>query len=443
MQETTLLQVRHLIPSIKENIGIKKAEIDVNFYEVSKANRMLMKVNEDVKRLLTQINGKNNIYDIANYFNPPNNDRDDIIELVYQTLLKLKEKEILDLSEVPDYSSPINENVRSFLLPVVVVIELTNKCNLSCRYCYQNSDSSMKNFINDPIMLLSFLKQQGVKTIELTGGEPTLHPQFLAILDYIVDNFENYSLLTNGTLLNDKILQIFRKGKGAIQICIDSSEEKEFELISGTTGLHAKIINSVKRCVAYDIPIRVGMVLDDAKNIKDIENVLLLAKNLGAKSFVVNPSLSIGRGKNLSSFNDKEIEEFTLKHNELILKYPDFYGIETVSWSKLEDSHNCGAGSNKITVSWDGSIKLCPYQDVSWLNFGNVYDIKNDEVQKKIKTAFELPSPSKEICTECINTYYCMKCLIRPLNLIKNKSIDKKECKWFSKHSEKLKVLEY
>ncbi len=443
MRQINFHEVQQLIPSIKNNIGLKQATTGANFYEVCESERMLMKVNEDIKKLLFQIDGEKNINDIVDIFKPPVDKRESILKLVYSTLLRLREERVIKLSKVATYSYPIKEICTSYFFPQVVTIELTNKCNLRCRYCFQNSSPSKKDFFSDPILLLSFLKDIDVKCIELSGGEPTLHPEFFKIINYIISNFENYSLITNGSLLSDKILQLLSTSKGAIQICIDSSDKMEVEKIAGTKAVFSKIINGVKKCVAYRIPVRIGMVLDDAKNIKDIENVLLLAKDLGAHSFVVNPAMNIGRGANLNSFTDEEIEEFTLKHNELILKYPDFYGLETVSWSKLEASRNCGAGSNKVTVSWDGSIKLCSLQEVSWLNFGNIYDIKTDELQRKIKTAFELPSPTKEVCGGCKNTYYCMKCSVRPLNLIRTKSINKMDCLWFSKHIKELKILGY
>ncbi len=185
------------------------------------------------------------------------------------------------------------------------------------------------------------------------------------------------------------------------------------------------------------------MVLDDPKNINDIENVLLLAKRLGAQSFIVNPAMDIGRGKDLTSFNDEELKEFTLKHNELILKYPDFYGLETVSWDRLKSTRNCGAGSNKIAITSEGKIKFCSMQSIDWIDLGNIYDIKENKIQKKIKTSFELSSPSEEVCNDCEYTFYCMKCIIRPLNLLRNNKVSKEKCKWFLVNQEKFDVLDF
>ena len=89
MGEINLCEVQKLIPSINENIGLKRSTVGVDFFEVCEAERMLMKVNEDIKNLLFQIDGEKNINDIVNIFNPPTDKREDILELVYYTLLKL------------------------------------------------------------------------------------------------------------------------------------------------------------------------------------------------------------------------------------------------------------------------------------------------------------------------------------------------------------------
>ena len=357
--------------------------------------------------------------------------------------MKLESEKILSLEEKSNISYPIKKIGKSYLIPKKVSLELTYKCNFSCRYCYQDSDPSRKEYLKEPIALLSYLKKIGVYSIELTGGEPLLHPNIMQVIEYIVKNFNSYSLITNGTLLNDKMLTLLSQIKGQVQICVDSSNEDGLIQIAGTKGVFNRVLNGIKKCVAYGIPVRVGMVLDNAENIADIENVLILAKNLGAYAFVVNPTINIGRGGNLNSFTEVELEEFTIKHNELLLKYPNFYGSETVSQDLLDNSINCGAGSKMVTVSPDERIKLCSMQNIEWLNLGKIYDVKTDLLQKKIKTTLELPTPTKEICNGCTHTYYCMKCFVRPLNLIKNKTISEQNCKWFTKYSNELKTLGY
>lgn len=55
---------------------------------------------------------------------------------------------------------------------------------------------------------------------------------------------------------------------------------------------------------------------------------------------------------------------------------------ETYSLEAFEEILNCGVGGQRIAVNWTGNIKLCPIQDVTWLNLGSINNIENNNVQK-------------------------------------------------------------
>jgi len=313
MESNINSQIATLIPSLNNDIYYAKSSIEMGNYEICRNERMLVKVNEDIIRLLKLIDGEINIDGLTNQFNPPTEKKYEIAKLIYSTLVSLQEEGIVQLDQKSSKSFRMTYTTKSYYLPRVVTLELTNHCNFYCRYCFQNSNPTKNDYLENPIELLLFLKELGVECVELSGGEPTLHPAFHEIINFIVDNFYSYSLITNGTTLNDEILNTLKKGLGAIQICLDGSTEEKLSKAIGITGMFNKIVDGIKRAVKYNIPVRVGMVLDDPKNIDDIENVLLIAKSLGAHSFVVNPAMNIGRGINLKVFSDEDIKYFTLK----------------------------------------------------------------------------------------------------------------------------------
>ena len=85
-------------------------------------------------------------------------------------------------------------------------IELTNKCNERCVHCYiphecKNTDIEY----NLMIKALNQCRDMGVMNIVFSGGEPMLHPQFCEFLRYAKDLDFNVTVLSNLTLLDDKI----------------------------------------------------------------------------------------------------------------------------------------------------------------------------------------------------------------------------------------------
>lgn len=72
------------------------------------------------------------------------------------------------------------------------VVEITDKCNLDCPVCYAESGQNRaglplkhKPFATVKAMLDAVVTAEGEPdVVQLSGGEPTLHPDFFAILDY-------------------------------------------------------------------------------------------------------------------------------------------------------------------------------------------------------------------------------------------------------------------
>ena len=94
-------------------------------------------------------------------------------------------------------------NLRS---PLLLVIDVTNKCNLSCSYCFQ----SIRNVRPSELSLaqlsgiLDEASDLGVFEINLCGGEPFIHKDILKIIDLVKTRF-GVSIVTNGTLINEHI----------------------------------------------------------------------------------------------------------------------------------------------------------------------------------------------------------------------------------------------
>ena len=80
-------------------------------------------------------------------------------------------------------------------------IELTDKCNLSCNYCYQKylgqSYVPNTNFFKDSE--LNIIKNSSINSINLTGGEPTLcDTELFKLAKVFSERGKNIVVTTNG-----------------------------------------------------------------------------------------------------------------------------------------------------------------------------------------------------------------------------------------------------
>jgi 7,8-dihydro-6-hydroxymethylpterin dimethyltransferase len=86
-----------------------------------------------------------------------------------------------------------------------VLVEVTNACNLACRVCY--SDAKGDRVLPLPAFK-SYLEQLieqkgGLDSVQLTGGEAMLHPEFQALVEHLFarPEIKKIYLPTNGLLL--------------------------------------------------------------------------------------------------------------------------------------------------------------------------------------------------------------------------------------------------
>ncbi|HEY0550152.1 MAG TPA: radical SAM protein [Verrucomicrobiae bacterium] len=157
----------------------------------------------------------------------------------------------------------------------LALIEIVNSCNLSCPTCYADSPVGLGKSVDAvPIEELK-ARIQGVidrkgkiEILQLSGGEPTLHPQFFELLDWAHAHPDiDYLLLnTNGVrLANDaeftqQLGAMFARGGLQIYLQFDGVQEAGQRWLRGADlrGLRER---AVACCREANIPITLAMTV--------------------------------------------------------------------------------------------------------------------------------------------------------------------------------------
>lgn len=116
---------------------------------------------------------------------------------------------------------------------------LTDYCNRHCDYCFASGkidrttgetvpskgrSISMENLAK----VVEFLKKNNPHgSFSALGGEPTLHPKFNEVIDYINDNGLNIKMFSNGIISDDKLAHIARKKKEQIHLIVNLNHPDE------------------------------------------------------------------------------------------------------------------------------------------------------------------------------------------------------------------------
>lgn len=130
-------------------------------------------------------------------------------------------------------------------------IELTERCNLSCRYCYGAFSPENKRNLSfkDSKTLFNALKNRNVNNVELTGGEPTVNPQFDEILNEACELFPRVTVMTNAVILRQSSMNIYKKycNKIGFSISIDGFSDKTNNFQRGVINTFSHTLNNIIR----------------------------------------------------------------------------------------------------------------------------------------------------------------------------------------------------
>ena len=116
---------------------------------------------------------------------------------------------------------------------VSAYIELTSKCNMTCRHCYNDSGVAGKSFIEPEefTKMLLKLRQLHCEMIILSGGEPLIHPE---ICNYITRasslGIRDISVITNGLIFNDEFARVCRQNGVTVVISMDGPDKFSYSL---------------------------------------------------------------------------------------------------------------------------------------------------------------------------------------------------------------------
>jgi SynChlorMet cassette radical SAM/SPASM protein ScmE len=192
-------------------------------------------------------------------------------------------------------------DLKVILTPRSVSISITGRCNLQCKYCfYANEMTALKDLPTDRwLSLFDDLGRLGVMDVCLTGGEAFTRPDLFVLIDGIIGNRMRYSILSNGTLIDEKVLAQLDKGKrlrrlDSIQISIDGSNPEVHDQSRPNSFTRAMRGLRLLKENGYPVTVRVTI---NRHNLHDLKNIThLLLEEIGLSSFSTNEAMPIGSG---------------------------------------------------------------------------------------------------------------------------------------------------
>ncbi len=189
--------------------------------------------------------------------------------------------------------------LRVLSVPAFYALELTPACNNRCAGCPNRLDASARGSLKAPldgqawIGILDKILAHASR-IKLTGGEPTLHPDFFAILDHLDALRLEYSLFTNARwAAPQQILQRLQDSPALVGLLISlhGATAATHEAFTGVPGSFKETCANIRRATAAGLAVNLSTVIH-SHNLSELPAVVDLAQTLGATKVVFNRYLT-------------------------------------------------------------------------------------------------------------------------------------------------------
>ena len=351
----------------------------------------------------------------------------------------------------------------------LIIVALTQKCNMNCQYCYLGDKSSLPDTELDFNTYKTIINKIAIDKISywrdttliprfqvlLHGGEPTLvgTDKIRQFLDYGTKVFKafnlpfEFSIQTNGTNLSPELLNVFKEYKVQVGISVDSITNN----LRDCSISQKKIIENIN--LAKELGVRYGTVsvftskdnIDFIKDVLDYKGISCTKINYMEEYYPNGLAPSTDQYINnifipfykhyINNTNDVLYTDLRRVIDNFIIDaftYHDYGKTESTCRFKF-----CGSGIKLISILPNGMFHLCDH----WRGDETFYDEKVYQVGtydflslKQFQSALNWSKKLNELiikkgCDSCIYSYICLhECPLASIKRNNNWSLDTRDC---------------
>lgn len=296
--------------------------------------------------------------------------------------------------EIKDISARLESNA----LPPMIILDITNTCNLQCIHCPQPELQASPNFVSKGMSWDHFTRivdeiaaHDQPTLLRFAGdGEPSVHPRLFDMLVHAKQNCNaTVNLTTNGLLLTEKrIKQLLASEIDLIDISLDALTKNTYQKVR-RGGSYERLMANLFYLLRHRDPektkVMVSFVCQDENSheadlFKEYWDQLV--------DYVMVRSLHSAAG----AVSAVKIIESSARNQ-----------------ASKQNRYPCPHLWKRLTVDFDGNIKFCAHE---WLGnsdvlLGNINDTSLQSVwqgkvlQKVREDQFNNTYPPGFICTQC------------------------------------------
>jgi cyclic pyranopterin phosphate synthase len=261
-------------------------------------------------------------------------------------------------------------------------ISLTDRCNLRCIYCMPEHGAQFQpsaGVMNDDelVRVVGIFARLGFDRVRLTGGEPTVCPSLVPIVEHIhtIPGIREIAMTTNAMLLEKYAEPLARAGLSRVNISLDTLDAKQFRQMTRYGRLDAVWRGILAAEKVGLTPIKLNAVIVRSYNDGEVANLARLTLDrpwdirfievmpLGLiADFQMNSLVPVAEMKQRIEAELGPLEPLEWSGHSPFRPYRLKQAQGTLGFISSVSDPFCD-GCNRVRLTTDGKVRLCLLND--------------------------------------------------------------------------------
>jgi radical SAM protein with 4Fe4S-binding SPASM domain len=308
--------------------------------------------------------------------------------------------------------------------------EVTSACNLTCIHCHaaggkpspdELNTQEAKNFIEDLSQVDEF------RMLVYTGGEPTVRPDLMDLLDHSKKvGFRNV-IATNATIIDDNMArELRRNGVVGAAVSLDAASEATHNFVRNSPRAFEAAMRGIKAIRKAGMLLQINVTAMDY-NFDFLSEIIDMADDFGTSIMLMYQLVPVGRGESI------EEASLDLDENRRMLTFlkdkqrsahvivepvagPQYWphllesrGIRGAIPLRLAEQvfYGCAAGRGFVYIKPNGDIWPCPFVPVTC---GNITEKSFSDIWTQSEVINSLRHRETQLKGKCGDCRYSTIC---------------------------------
>lgn len=287
-----------------------------------------------------------------------------------------KQDNLVLTEKVNAFSPPVQKIIREEIIPSRVWFSMTGVCNNRCTWCLRKG-SEVETFLKLDVIqkATETLCECGTRFCTLTGGEPTLHPDFETIILNLTAEkaFSSCILITNARMFSQEIpTSLIGNKKLHVTVSLHGADPQHYRENTSVDGF-TQSIQGARNLVDVGIRCSLSVVLG-SENFGRVNDFIVISKKLGVETLcftIAIPSIDNSAYTAIPYTIANAIPNITSQCDRIRQKH---CFVLSIPWCMLEKNlledmlksgkimFNCPVPhGNSIVIKENGAIALCTH----------------------------------------------------------------------------------